>query len=227
MSEPGRFPRAGPYDALSALRRRYFGPISDVRTTTRVAALTFDDGPNPTYTPWLLEVLARRRAKATFFMIGSAARAYPEIVRAVAAAGHAIGNHSQTHPDFLKVRHGRRIAEIRACSESLGEHETKIFRPPFGRENFASHLAARSLGYQVAKWTVSTGDWEAISSAEIYARVRAKLRPGAIVLLHDGSARDPSADRSAMVEAVDRLLGEADDYRYLTLPDLFALDRRR
>ena len=227
MNEPALSARPQQSGALSALRRRYFGPITEVRTTARVAALTFDDGPNPTYTPWLLEVLARHRAKATFFMIGRAAQAHPEIVRAVAAAGHAICNHSHTHPDFLTVPHRRRISEIGTCSKWLGAYETKIFRPPFGRENLATHLAARSLGYKVVKWTISTGDWHPVSSAEILARMNAKLRPGAIILLHDSSARDPSADRSATVEAVDRLLGQADDYHYLTLPDLFTHDRRR
>jgi len=218
---PAPGPRPG---RLPALRRRYFGPITEVRTAARVAALTFDDGPNPTYTPWLLDVLARHRAKATFFMLGSAAQAYPEIVEAVAQAGHAICNHSHSHCDFRTVPHRRRIAEIRSCSKWLGGHESKIFRPPFGRENLATHLSARSLGYRVVKWTISTGDWEAISSTTIHERMRAGLRPGAIILLHDGSARNPAADRSATVDAVDRLLGER-DYRYLTLPELFALGR--
>ena len=220
MSEPaGPAPQQRP-GRLEALRRRFFGPITEVRTSERVVALTFDDGPNPVHTPRLLDVLARHRAKATFFMLGRAARAYPELVEAVAEAGHAIGNHSHSHCDFLTVPHRRRSAEIRTCSKWLGDHEAKIFRPPYGRENLATHLTARTLGYKVAKWTISTGDWEAVSSAEIYERMRKGLRPGAIILLHDGSGRDPSCDRSATVDAVDRLLREAREYRYITLPEL-------
>jgi peptidoglycan-N-acetylglucosamine deacetylase len=206
---------------LAKLRCRYVGPITGVRTSARVVALTFDDGPNPVYTPKLLDVLARHQAKATFFMLGREADAYPDIVTAVANAGHAICNHSHSHCDFQQVSHRRRIAEIRSCSKSLGQYETKIFRPPYGRENLASHLAARSLGYQVVKWTISTGDWTGISSAEIYTRMRETLKPGAIVLLHDGSANDSLADRSATIDAVDRLLQTADGYRFVTLPDLF------
>jgi peptidoglycan/xylan/chitin deacetylase (PgdA/CDA1 family) len=212
---------------LAVLRRRLFGPITEFRTAARVAALTFDDGPNPTYTPRLLEVLARHGAKATFFMVGRAARAYPGIVRAVVEAGHAIGNHSHSHCDFLTVSQRRRIAEIRTCSNWLGEHEAKVFRPPYGRENLATHFAARSLGYEVVKWTISTGDWEAISSGEIFERMRAKLKPGAIILLHDGHAKDPLADRSATVDAVERLLQETREYSYLTVPDLLMNNRSR
>jgi len=223
-SSPASPPRPG---RVEALRRRFFGPITEVRTAERVAALTFDDGPNPVHTPRLLDVLARHGAKATFFMLGRAAQAYPEIVDAVAKAGHAIGNHSHSHCDFLTVSHRRRIDEIRTCSEWLGEHEARIFRPPYGRENFAAHLAARMLGYQVVKWTISTGDWEAESSAQIYERMRSGLRPGAIILLHDGSGRDPSADRRMTVDAVDRLLGETDEYRYLTVPELLGKGGRK
>jgi peptidoglycan/xylan/chitin deacetylase (PgdA/CDA1 family) len=217
--------RRGPTEGanrLALLRRKFCGPITRVRTSAPVAALTFDDGPSPVYTPRLLEVLQRHRVKATFFMVGRAAEAYPEIVKAVADAGHAIGNHSYSHCDFLEVPHRRRTAEIRACARSLGPYETKIFRPPYGRENLASHLAARSLGYKVVKWTISTGDWKPATSAEISDLVRRQLEPGAIILLHDSIARNPDADRSAMIDAVDRLMEEtAGEYFYLTIPDLF------
>lgn len=208
---------------LAGLRRRICGPITEVRTSAPVAALTFDDGPNPVYTPRLLEVLKRHRVRATFFMVGSAAQAHPGIVEAVAEAGHVIGNHSYSHCDFLEVPHRRRTAEIRACARSLGIHETKFFRPPYGRENLASHLAARSLGYKVVKWSISGGDWRKMTSAQIAEPILRKLRPGAIVLLHDSLARDPDDDRSATIDAVDRLLDEtAGEYDYLTIPDLFA-----
>ncbi|MEI9928875.1 MAG: polysaccharide deacetylase family protein [Sphingomonas sp.] len=215
-----------PANRLATLRRKICGPITEVRTSAPVVALTFDDGPDPVYTPQLLEVLRRRRAKATFFMVGSAAQAHPEIVSAVAEAGHAIGNHSYSHCDFLEVPPRRRIAEIRACARSLGGHETKIFRPPYGRENLASHLAARSLGYSVVKWSISTGDWRGVTSTEIADLILRQLRPGAIILLHDSIARDPGADRSATIDAVDRLLDATEGaYTYLTIPELFAHGR--
>ncbi len=207
---------------LGIWRRKYFGPITQVRTQKPIAALTFDDGPGPEFTPLLLEVLERHQAKATFFVVGEAAQRHPQIVEAMAEAGHAVGNHSHTHCDFLTVPFDRQIREIRSCSQALGEYGEKIFRPPYGRENFASHLAARSLGYRVVKWTISTGDWTGISSDEIYQRMHSALRPGAIILLHDSSAKTPSADRSPTIAAVDRLLREAADYDFVTVPELFA-----
>ena len=203
-----------------------FAPITEVRTMAPVVALTFDDGPNPVYTARLLKVLQRHRAKATFFMLGSAAQAHPEIVDAVADAGHAIGNHSYSHCDFLELSHRRRVQEIRACSRSLQGYETKIFRPPYGRGNLASYIAVRSLGYKVVKWTISTGDWKHLKGTDISELILQQLRPGAVILLHDGIANNPNADRSATIDAVDRLLnGTAGKYRYLTIPDLFTMGR--
>jgi peptidoglycan/xylan/chitin deacetylase (PgdA/CDA1 family) len=208
------------------VRRRLYGPVTNVRTADKVAALTFDDGPNPVYTPRLLEVLRRHGAKATFFMLGSAAQAHPDLVEAVAEAGHAIGNHSYSHRDFRAMSRHQRKQEILDCAQSLKGHESRIFRPPHGWENLACHFDARSLGYTVVKWTISTGDWNEISGSEISQWVSRRLRPGAIILLHDSIAKNPQADRSHMIDAVERLLeATAGAYDYLTLPEMFKRGR--
>jgi peptidoglycan/xylan/chitin deacetylase (PgdA/CDA1 family) len=215
-------------DLADAPRRKLYGPVTDVLTDERAVALTFDDGPNPVYTPRLLDVLQRYGTKATFFMLGRAARAHPEVVEAVANAGHAIGNHSYSHCDFRSVTSDRRRQEIRDCSQSLRGFESKIFRPPYGSENMASHFDARTMGYTVVKWTVSVGDWEQVPSATISERIVQQIRPGAIVLLHDSIATHPHADRSAVVDAVECLLQvTAGEYVYHTIPELFRLGRLR
>lgn len=207
-------------------RAKGFGLITKVTTLVPAVALTFDDGPSPVYTSRLMDVLNRYNAKATFFMLGSAARAYPDLVRTVFDAGHAIGNHSYSHCDFVEVSHRTRLAEIRACSRALDNYESKIFRPPYGRQNLAAYFAARSLGYKTIKWTISAGDWKGLTSSEIADSVLCRLHPGAIVLLHDSIATRPGEDQSATIDAVERILAHtAGDYQYLTIPELFRLGR--
>jgi peptidoglycan/xylan/chitin deacetylase (PgdA/CDA1 family) len=215
-------------ELAASSRRKLYGPITSVQTTDKVVALTFDDGPHPINTPRLLEVLRRYGAKATFFMLGRAAQAYPDLVDVVAQAGHAIGNHSYSHCDFLKTSRRQRKEEILACSKSLRGHESKIFRPPYGRENLACHIEARILGYTVVKWSISAGDWIERTGAEMSSRISRQLDPGAIVLLHDGIAKNPGADQSSTIEAVESILGGTiGAYSYVTIPEMFKLGRLR
>ena len=207
---------------VNAMRRRLYGPITSVQIADKVAALTFDDGPNPVYTPRLLEILRRYDAKATFFMLGKAAREHPDLVEAVAKAGHVVGNHSYSHRDFRAISRHQRKNEVLECSKSLKEYESKIFRPPFGHENLVCHFDVRSLGYTVVKWTICGDDWKQLSGTEISDRIIRRLRPGAIILLHDNNAKNPWADKNSMLEAVERILQvTTGTYKYLTIPEMF------
>jgi peptidoglycan-N-acetylglucosamine deacetylase len=120
--------------------RDVIGTISHVHTRESVAALTFDDGPDPEYTPRLLAILERYRAQATFFMTGKAAQAHPELVRRVAQAGHAIGNHSWDHPSFPLISGRERRAQIRACAQALVPYGSRLFRPPYTEQNLGSRI---------------------------------------------------------------------------------------
>src|SRR5687767_1986315 len=105
------------YSRIANFRRRHFGAIHRFITTLPIAALTFDDGPHPKFTPQLLSVLARYNAHATFFIVGEAARQHPEIVRAIAEAGHAIANHSWDHARFPEISSAERRRQLRLCAE--------------------------------------------------------------------------------------------------------------
>ena len=123
----------------SALGRR-IGVITDVATTAPVAALTFDDGPHPEWTPRLLDLLDRHQAKATFFMVGEMAARHPELVNRIAGAGHAIGNHSWNHPSFPAIRWAERSRQIARCEDTIRVCNAKLFRPPFGDLNWSSFV---------------------------------------------------------------------------------------
>jgi peptidoglycan/xylan/chitin deacetylase (PgdA/CDA1 family) len=211
--------------------RGSLGTITHVATTSPLVALTFDDGPDPASTPRLLEILAAHKARATFFMLGRAAHRYPDLVRKVAQDGHAIGNHSWDHPSFPLIRGTERRAQIRRCARSLGVHGTRLLRPPFGQQNFASRIDAFLLGYRVVTWNVVAWDWLERGSERMTRELLEQIRPGSIVLLHDtladGGYSDGShADRDEMLTAVSSVLESLKNaMMFVTVPELLARGR--
>lgn len=142
------------------LRSQLLGTITHVSTPERIAALTFDDGPHPEFTPRLLALLEKYQARGTFFMVGEMASHYPKLVRRIADAGHAIGNHSWDHPSFPAISSRERVRQIRACEEVIGSDGQKLFRPPFGNQTFRTRFDALRLGYRVVAWNVVGSDWK-------------------------------------------------------------------
>jgi len=191
-------------------------------------ALTFDDGPNDPHTLHLLDVLAKHNAKATFFLIGKYVRQRPDIVRSIAAAGHEIGNHTDSHPNLILVSAARLRQELSHCNKALEDAlGTKItlFRPPFGGRRPNVLRTARALGLSPVMWSVTGYDWSAKSAAEIVGKVNRQVdsRPkaqGEIVLLHDGGHLAFGTDRSYTVEATRQLLQRYFAKKFLTASDL-------
>jgi len=195
-----------------------------VSTTQRIAALTFDDGPDPEWTPTLLRLLAQYEARATFFMLGQAAQRWPRLVQAVAEAGHCIGNHSWDHPSFPALTGTDRRWQLRACARALAPYGEKLFRPPFGDQNARSCLDARLLGYDLVRWNVDAQDWCDSEAERMAQRLLQRLAPGSIVLLHDGlmPPHPQWSDRAPMLDALDRVLQQTQgQFQFLTIPQLF------
>jgi peptidoglycan/xylan/chitin deacetylase (PgdA/CDA1 family) len=167
-------------------------------------ALTFDDGPSPATTPRLLDLLDRHGARATFFVLGVRARAYPDLVREIAARGHALGNHTDTHLR-LTWRSQRTVErELRGCQMAILDaagSAPAIHRPPFGypRPGLAA-IAARLGMPHVVMWSVMTRDWTG-APATIDRRL-AHVGDRDIVVMHDGDHRDPAANREALLHAL-------------------------
>jgi peptidoglycan-N-acetylglucosamine deacetylase len=207
------------------------GTITHVATQSPVAALTFDDGPDPAWTPRLLEILAAHGARATFFMLGRAAERYPDVVQSAARGGHAIGNHSWDHPSFALVRGPERRAQIRRCARAVGAHGIRLFRPPFGQQTLASRIDAFRLGYRVVTWNVVAWDWLDRGAAWMTGELLAHIRPGSIVLLHDsladgGYSEGSHADREDMLTAVSNVLQVLENtLTFVTVPELMTHGR--
>ncbi len=180
-------------------------------------ALTYDDGPNGPHTLKLLEVLAKHNVQATFFMIGRYVRQRPDIARAVAQAGHVIGNHTFTHPLLIFESAAQTRIQLvdchRALQDAIGEH-SNLFRPPFGGRRPATLRIARELGLETVMWNVTGYDWSAPPAAVIEKKVARQMRGGDVILLHDGGYRAMGADRSQTVIATENLIRRYKDEGY-------------
>ena len=206
-----------------------FGPVvGRGPKTRRELYLTFDDGPNPRSTPTILEALDRERVPAAFFMVGDHVSRFPQVARAVASQGHEIGNHTAHHRK-LHLLGPRAVArELGQADRTIGEtvgSRPRLFRAPHGFRNPFVAGSARRLGYRTVGWTFGVWDSDPIDAGEIRCRVRDRLRPGAIILLHDGDGYDPGGDRRATAAALPGILRDAFDagYRFRSLPELWSL----
>ena len=188
-------------------------------------ALTYDDGPNDPYTGRLMDVLERHAAKATFFLLGRFVEERPEIARALAAAGHAIGNHSWDHPNLIFASAAETIRQIARTQQAIIDAtgvEPVLFRPPFGGRRPGSLRIARSLGLRPVMWNVSCYDWKPISAEEIAGRAERQIRGGNVILLHDGEFHRVGVDRSRSIEATERILSryKGEGYEFVTVPEM-------
>ena len=212
--------------AAGRVVRKLVGTIMCVETQDRVAALTFDDGPDPEFTPQLLSVLKRFQARATFFMVGDNVRQHPEIVQQAVDDGHAIANHSWDHPCFPLISSSERRRQMRRCESVIAPYGgLKLFRPPYGHQSVASRFDALRLGYTVVMCDIAIGDWLDRDAHWMAETMLKRIRPGSIIDLHDrvyGNVVDAALfDRGPMIEAVrltlERLSGSM---QFVTVPEL-------
>ena len=201
-----------------------FGPTRRQTGDSRAIALTFDDGPNPTATPELLDLLDQHGARATFFMIGRHVREFPRIAADVVARGHAVANHTETHPN-LAFHSARKVAEeLAKCSEAISSatgREARWMRPPFGARGPSLARTAGANGIVgVVMWSKWARDWTVQPAEAVIERLR-RVRGGDIVLLHDGDHRVPEGDRRHTVRAVEYWLPRWKDagLRFVTVDD--------
>lgn len=222
----------GYYHAQAPLSQLYGKTIPrapDAPAGNRIA-LTYDDGPNPIYTPRLLELFERHGAKATFFQIGRWIEREPALAREVQAAGHAIGNHTYTHPTLALCSSARVKEELARCRAAADAAElsyaevdgSRLMRCPWGRRRPGTLRAVRDEGYVAVQWSITSWDWRTREDWQDFARRGLKAKGGDVILLHDGIHTEPAGDRSNSVRATQEILERlgAEGYEFVTVPEL-------
>lgn len=183
----------------------------------RTLHLTFDDGPDEA-TPALLDLLDQHGVKATFFLIGAKARERPDLVRAIAAAGHTIGQHTDTHPDAWRTPAPAVLAEMERATATLEDitgQAVRWMRPPYGRFTSTMRSWCRARGQRIAMWDVMPGDFLSSTTAtDVLRRTLRLVRPGSVLVLHEGGHA-----RRVTPPALLRVLPtlQADGYRFTAL----------
>jgi peptidoglycan-N-acetylglucosamine deacetylase len=202
-----------------------FGPSVERGPKNRRIYLTFDDGPNEPATATILETLAARRVPAAFFMVGEHVRRFPGLSRDVVGARHMVGNHTYNHVKLHFAGPERIRAQLTKTHDTIASVtgvNPRSFRAPHGYRSPFLRAAAREFGYTVFGWTFGVFDTARPGVEEIRRRVRTRLRPGAIVLLHDGDGYDPVGDRMQTAHALPGIIedGRNAGYEFAPLSEL-------
>jgi peptidoglycan/xylan/chitin deacetylase (PgdA/CDA1 family) len=196
----------------------------------RVVALTFDDGPDPRFTPDILKTLAAEDVKATFFMVGKHAEKYPQLARQIAAAGHEIGNHTYNHVNLLQIPTERMVMEIERGEEAVfnaTRQRPSLFRPPRGLYDANLLKETKDRGYTVILWSLSSRDWLEMRPQDISQTILQKVSPGEIILFHDSGnlIRAEGGDRLPTVRSLQTIIRglKKEGYDFVTITELLIL----
>jgi len=219
LVEPAPSPQAPVVKKRAPKKHNY----SQCNVPGKQIAITFDDGPHPTLTPKLLDILKERNVKATFYVVGRLASAYPEILQRMVAEGHEIGNHTWNHPALTRISSGRVRSEINRTTDAIVEAtgiKPKTMRPPYGATNSRINKSMDlDYGMKVIMWSVDPLDWKYRNSKRVASQIIEKTQPGGIVLAHDIH----KSTVAAMPAALDAL--SAKGFEFVTVSELLAMDQ--
>jgi peptidoglycan/xylan/chitin deacetylase (PgdA/CDA1 family)/GT2 family glycosyltransferase len=221
------------YHGVSPHSRLYGKVWANGNRDRPMISLTFDDGPNEPYTSRVLNVLEQYGIKATFFVIGQNARRHPDVCQRIVTQGNVIGNHSYYHHKSLCLKRASTVAhDIKLAHQAIYEctgFEPRLFRPPYGFRTPWLMGAVRRLGYTVITWDNMTADWKANrSSQEIVHTIVQRVKPGSVIVLHDGRDGRPRYDRSQMLQALPFLIETLSKrgFDFVTIPELLELQEK-
>jgi len=213
---------AGSRDLPTAIGSR--DTYNSVSTTLPFVSLTYDDGPHPSHTPRLLDILKARNVKATFYVIETNAKRHPDILRRMIAEGHEIGNHTVTHGNLARMSADQVRRELRVTHDTITSVTgipPRTMRPPYGALTTAQRSWIRQeFGYPTIMWSVDPEDWKRPGVSVVTSRLVSGAKPGGILLLHDIHA--PTIEASP--GTVDQLLGKG--FQFVTVSQLIAMDGR-
>jgi peptidoglycan/xylan/chitin deacetylase (PgdA/CDA1 family) len=185
--------------------------------------MTFDDGPSAVLTPRLLDILKQRNIKATFYVVGKCAKAYPHIIRRILAEGHEIGNHTWDHKALSSLSDEQVRKELKMTEDAVFEasgYRMRSMRPPYGATNLRlNQMWFKEFGYPTMMWSVDPLDWKNRNSATVTSRIVNSVHKGAIILAHDIHGTTVNA----MPSTFDQILAKG--YRFLTVGQLLNLEK--
>lgn len=191
------------------LKRLYPNQVWSLPAREKSIYLTFDDGPTPGVTDWVLETLAERKAKATFFLVGDNVKKHPELVKQMVKQGHHIGNHTQNHLNGWSTETRDYVRNTLKCAEVL---ESNLFRPPYGRIT-RRQAAIMKKRFKIIMWDVLSGDFDkSISKEKVLRNVLSNTVPGSIIVFHD-SLKAESRMKYALPRVLDHFASEGFKFR--------------
>lgn len=215
MNNPSTMPTVPPAGAKIS--------YSQVNITEKVVAMTFDDGPHPSLTPKLLDILKDRNIKCTFFVIGKQVKMYPAIMRRMIAEGHEVANHTWTHASLTSRSDEQIRSELKQSEDALVEvanYRPQLIRPPYGAINTRiKQLMFSEFGYSTIMWSVDPQDWRRPGVSVVRSRLVNGAHPGAIMLAHD--IHPPTIE--AMPGMFDELLAKG--YQFVTVSQLLNMEK--
>lgn len=199
------------------------------RGSFKQVALTFDDAPDTQFTPQVLDVLKQYNVRATFFLIGSEAEKYPEIVKRIVREGHVIGNHSYNHKLYTKLSDDKfraQVLQTQKALKSLIGYTPRLIRPPYGEISESQLLWASQQGLRIVNWNVDSQDWKQINREQVTNNILNHVKMGAIVLQHTGGG--PGQNLSGTVEALPKVIEilQSRGYKLVTLPEMLQLSKQ-
>ena len=198
---------------MASMRSQVFGRVywRGECTPSPTVALTFDDGPSGPSTAQVLDILKKHGVKATFFVIGRNLKANPELARRIVDEGHELGNHSYSHPWMFRMLFSRIREDIELCQdeiEKVAGYRPRYFRQPIGINNPSVMKILGQMGMVMVGWQVRAYDAVPKPKEKIAGRILRGVRPGGIILLHDGCDGKTNPDRSATVAALEEIIPE-------------------
>ncbi|RUT35908.1 polysaccharide deacetylase family protein [Paenibacillus zeisoli] len=208
---------------LGELRRKYAETFKFRGPKVKRIALTFDDVPDPRFTPQVLDILAKNHIKATFFVVGQRAEKHPGLVKRIYREGHLIGNHSYNHPLFKNkslAYFKDQILRTETIIYNLTGFRPKFIRPPYGEINEEQLRWVKSRGYKVINWNVDSKDWKGLNKLQVTNNILSAAGPGSIILQHAGGG--VGADLTGTIEALPIVIRtlKSKGYTFVDLSEL-------
>ncbi|WP_019243247.1 MULTISPECIES: polysaccharide deacetylase family protein [Bacillus] len=207
--------------------------IWDVRTTEKVVAITFDDGPHPIFTPQILDILAKYDAKATFFVAGNKVKRFPDVLKRQVREGHEIANHTYNHIYSSRITAAKLTEELTQTDQliqQLSGYKTTLYRPVGGLYNDTIIDTAVKNGKTVVLWSwhQDPRDWKSPPASQITRHITKGIQPGNIILLHDWNGHEDSPV-SQSVKAFDQIMKFLydNDYRCVTVSELLQISQNK